>query len=188
MIFQKQSTFYQSLLSTNLLSTNLLSTLPAIYIHDPLVRTSPHFHINSDVSVTIQPPSSVNECNVHCVLLCSLLQAPPQFQSKEIVIECRICSRHYESVRLAVSHALHDDKHRKRYKVCKGCVVCGVCMCMCVWCVHACDAFSLCIQVVCLVHACGVCGVCMWCVWCVHVVCVVCMYVVCGVCACMWCV
>ena len=28
---------------------------------DPLVHTSPHFHNNSDTSVTIQPPSPVNE-------------------------------------------------------------------------------------------------------------------------------
>ena len=50
-------------------------------------------------------------------LLCSLLQAPPQFQSKQVVIECRICSRHCESVHAAVVHALRDDKHKKRYKV-----------------------------------------------------------------------
>ena len=54
-----------------------------------------------------------------CVLflLCSVLQAPPQFQSKQVVIECRICSRHYESVHAAVVHALRDDRHKKRYKV-----------------------------------------------------------------------
>ena len=31
-----------------------------LFCHDPLVRTSPRFHNNSGVSVTIQPPSSVN--------------------------------------------------------------------------------------------------------------------------------
>ena len=30
------------------------------YCHDPLVCTSPHFHNNSDVTVTMQSPSSVN--------------------------------------------------------------------------------------------------------------------------------
>ena len=135
----------------------------------------------------------MNECNVHCVLLCSLLQAPPQFQSKEVVIECRICSRHYESVRLAVSHVLHDEKHKKRYKVCSGCVVCGVChvyvhvVCgVCHVYVHvvcgvcACGVLSLCMHVVCgiwcvvCVCACGV-----WCVVCVHA-CGVYVHVVCG--------
>ena len=28
---------------------------------DPLVHTSPHFHNNSDIYVTIQPPSPMNE-------------------------------------------------------------------------------------------------------------------------------
>ena len=164
----------------------------------------------------MQSPSSVNECNVHCVLLCSLLQAPPQFQSKEVVIECRICSRHYESVRLAVSHVLHDEKHKKRYKVCSGCVVCGVChVYVHVVCgVCACGVLSLCMHVVCgiwcvvcvcacgvwYMHACGVFSVCMhvvylvhacmWCVSCVHAygVCACMWCVVCGVCMCMWCV
>ena len=31
-----------------------------LFCHDPLVCTSPRFHNNSGVSVTIQPPSSVN--------------------------------------------------------------------------------------------------------------------------------
>ena len=40
-------------------STRKTHIIQYVIYHDPLVRTSPRFHNNSDISVTIQPPSSV---------------------------------------------------------------------------------------------------------------------------------
>jgi terminal uridylyltransferase len=42
--------------------------------------------------------------------------APAQFQSKPIVIECKICSKHFWSLQLTIDHVKNDDKHKKRYK------------------------------------------------------------------------
>ena len=48
----------------------------APYMNDPLVHTSPHLHSNSDVLMTIQPPSSVNGLCRLCVYPQRLSNAP----------------------------------------------------------------------------------------------------------------